>query len=320
MTHFSPFYCPFYSFHTFTDTSIQPTHLAFIVAAAHLRAFNYGIVPPTSHAVTPDLIARVPVPRFSPRAGVKIQVNEAEAAAAANAPANDADAELSNLAAQLPAPSAVGAFRLSPADFEKDDDSNHHIDYVAATANLRAMNYSIATCDRHKIKGIAGRIIPAIATTTAMVVGLVNIELLKLAAGRTKVDYFKNGFVNLALPFFGFSEPIACPTYTYNGKAWTMWDRFDIAKDITLKELIAHFQQTEGLEITMVSCGVSMLYSFFMPAKKREERLAKKVSELVVEITKKEVPEHVQALVLEVCANDEQGEDVEVPYVRINLK
>ena len=26
----------------------------------------------------------------------------------------------------------------APAEFEKDDDSNHHIDFIAACANLRA--------------------------------------------------------------------------------------------------------------------------------------------------------------------------------------
>ena len=31
-------------------------------------------------------------------------------------------------------------------DFEKDDDSNFHIDFIHATANLRARNYRINEC------------------------------------------------------------------------------------------------------------------------------------------------------------------------------
>lgn len=31
--------------------------------------------------------------------------------------------------------------KFSPVEFEKDDDSNLHIDFINATANLRATNY-----------------------------------------------------------------------------------------------------------------------------------------------------------------------------------
>ena len=40
--------------------------------------------------------------------------------------------------------------------------------------NLRAAMYSIESADRLKTKRIAGRIVPAIATTTAAVAGLVS--------------------------------------------------------------------------------------------------------------------------------------------------
>ena len=44
--------------------------------------------------------------------------------------------------------------------------------------NLRATMYSIETADRLKTKKIAGKIVPAIATTTAAVAGLVSRRML----------------------------------------------------------------------------------------------------------------------------------------------
>lgn len=37
----------------------------------------------------------------------------------------------------------ISSLPAFPLEFEKDDDSNHHIDFIAACANLRAMKYVV---------------------------------------------------------------------------------------------------------------------------------------------------------------------------------
>lgn len=236
----------------------------------------------------------------------------------------DDASELQNLANELPAPGTLAGFKLTPVEFEKDDDSNYHIDFITAASNLRAANYKIEQADRHKTKFIAGKIIPAIATTTALVTGLVMLELLKLADAKTDIEQYKNGFVNLALPFFGFSEPIASPKVEYedaDGQKVSLdkiWDRFEMG-NVTLRELIDDFEK-RGLTIAMLSSGVSLLFAAFFPAAKQKDKFGMRLSELVEAVTKKPIPEHVTELIFEVVVEDRNGEDVEVPYIKAKIR
>merc|ERR1711990_243693 len=133
-------------------------------------------------------------------------------------------------------------------------------------------------------------------------------ELYKVVQGHKKIESYKNGFVNLALPLFAFSEPIAAPAKEYSGTKWTLWDCFKIQGDLTMKQFIEHFKNEYGLEITMMSQGVCMLYSFFMGKDKREERMNMNLSAVVQKVSKKRIPAHARALTIELCCDDENGE------------
>lgn len=172
-------------------------------------------------------------------------------------------------------------------------------------------------------------IIPAIATTTALVTGLICLELYKIigtSRRELKLDAYKNGFVNLAIPFMTLSEPTS-PAKTkaiIKGKewAWTAWDCLDMnVGDITLAEFIVYFEKEYNLDVSMISHGVSILFSFFANKKKVEERKKMKMSEVVQSITKKDFPANQLFITFEIIANDlDTDEEVELPYVRFRFR
>jgi ubiquitin-activating enzyme E1 len=302
-------------------------HLDFVVAAANLRASMYGITGRTDKEYFEKAIKDVIVPEFAPREGVKISANDAEEKENTSNPMDTGETEAEELWNSLPKQADLAGFQLNPIEFDKDIDD--HMLFVAACSNLRAMNYSIPTEDTHRSRAIAGRIIPAIATTTAMVTGLICLELYKIIGTPRKeltIDAYKNGFCNLAIPFMTFSEPTP-PAKTkcmLKGKEWnwTAWDSLDMnLGDITLGEFMDYFETEYNLEISMLSTGVSILYSFFANKKKVEERKAMKMTEVITSITKKEFPPNQLFLTMEVIANDKDTDDeVELPYIKFRFR
>ncbi|KAJ1429311.1 ubiquitin-activating enzyme e1 C-terminal domain-containing protein [Ochromonadaceae sp. CCMP2298] len=170
---------------------------------------------------------------------------------------------------------AEGGFCVTPVVFDKDVDA--HMRVVAAVSNLRARNYSIREADLHTSRGIAGKITPAIATTTAMVTG--------------------------------------------KEWKWTQWDRVDVSDpQMTVEGLIAMLDAEYSVELSMLSSGVTILYSDFMDRKKMAARKVMTLREVVESVTKKSIPAAQKYLILELIVNDvETGDEVEIPYLRFKL-
>lgn len=91
-------------------------HLRFVITAANLHAYTYGLKGETDVAIFKNAITSIIIPDFSPRSGVKIAANEAEAN---NASAAHDDSALEQIIKALPLSSTFAGMRLAPAEFEK---------------------------------------------------------------------------------------------------------------------------------------------------------------------------------------------------------
>ena len=151
-------------------------HVNFIVSAAQLHAANYGLNGDVPIEIYKKTLDNLIIPEFTPRTGVKIQISDTDTE---SAPIMSVEQdELAQLADSLPPPSSLAGYRLTSIEFEKDFDL--HVELVTSASNLRARNYGIQSADKHKTKFVAGKIVPAIATTTSLVTGLVCLELYKV--------------------------------------------------------------------------------------------------------------------------------------------
>ncbi|XP_062189281.1 ubiquitin-activating enzyme E1 3 isoform X2 [Phragmites australis] len=296
------------------------SHIHFIISASILRAESFGLAIPdwaNNTSKLADAVSKVAVPKFEPKKGVNIETDE-KATNLSSASVDDA-AVIDDLLAKLDeyAKSLPPGFRMKPVQFEKDDDTNFHMDLISGFANMRARNYSIPEVDKLKAKFIAGRIIPAIATSTAMATGLVCLELYKVIAGQHPIEDYRNTFANLALPLFSMAEPVPAKVMKHQDLSWTVWDRWSIKGNLTLAELLQWFSD-KGLNAYSISCGTSLLYNSMFA--RHKERLHKKVVDVAREVAKVEVPEYRNHIDIVVACEDDEEDDIDIPLVSVYFR
>lgn len=196
---------------------------------------------------------KLEVPAWSPPGGdVKIDVGEEE-----GGPKISEEA-INNLKMELYAVDTSTIQKMNAHDFEKDDDSNFHVDFLTCGTNMRAFNYDIKSSDRATVKVTAGKIIPALATTTAMVCGLVDNEFLKLAMGLHKMEGGRDKFyccnINLALGVHAFNAFTPNPPLKLESKLsalpeYNSWDKIVINGEMSLKALVEELEKKYGCKV-----------------------------------------------------------------------
>lgn len=300
----------------------DPLHLQFISSTANLLAFIFNIQSSTDEEYIRHIAGTIRVPAFEPNRHLKIATNDEEL----KEEPMDFDEEVHLIAQSLASAQSFGVLSLNPIEFEKDDDSNFHMDFIVSCSNLRARNYRIKEENRLETKRIAGKIIPAIATTTALVSGLICLEMYKLLRRDTlSIESFKSSFVNLAIPFFSMAEPVPANFTTIKIKgedwSWSQWDFIDVdIGNVTLKEFIDHIRDRFGLQITMLSYGSAMPYSEFGNRKKIAERVKMSMTQVIEDVTKERLEPNSNFMLFEACVMNDEMEDVEIPPIRFKYK
>ena len=239
----------------------------------------------------------------------------------------DFEDKIKDIKIKLPNRKDLVGYKLNSIEFDKDNDSNYHIDFITSCSNLRAINYRIKTANKFDTKKIAGKIIPAIATTTALVTGLICLEYYKLLQNINDITLYRSSNCNLALPFITMFEPNPTPKASIMKKGgkfeYTLWDKIDIknAKDMTPIDLIKYFDKQWGMELNLITFGDAILYAFYMNPKKLMMRKKLKIKKLIEAVTKKKLPKGTKYLNLEVSVDyiDDDSIEVELPTICLHI-
>ncbi|CAK9078127.1 Ubiquitin-activating enzyme E1 2 (AtUBA2) [Durusdinium trenchii] len=310
----------------------DPLHMLFVASATFLYAKVYGIADQLGDGA--DRIASVaalleklePLPPYEADDSVVVPENDEQAKELKEKLAKEAEEdaastsercaeELAALARVADAAKARGT--ISPQLFEKDDDTNGHMDLIFAAASIRARSYNIPLVDKFKAKMIVGRIIPAIATTTAMTTGVVALELYKIIHGHP-LEQYRSSNINLAINSYATFEPTPCKVAYFGRPKYvrekiedkilpvTIWTMVTLQGDLTVQEIIDHFLERFEFEVTTISTkGDVTLYNDMFG---QEDRLELPISEVYRTVTQSDPPHFI---ILNVDGDFEELDDEE---------
>ncbi|XP_067159398.1 ubiquitin-like modifier-activating enzyme 7 isoform X3 [Apteryx mantelli] len=274
--------CP----HPLTFDPDNDTHMAYVMAAAHLFAQTHKVLAYGDRATAQESLRNLVLPPFTPQEGLQIHITEERQEVQETVDQRrlaELSQELARWRRELVEAEEMQIPVMEPIHFEKDN--NFHVDFVTAASNLRAENYGIPCADWLTSKRIVGRIVPAIVTTTMAVAGLACLEIYKLVWGCKDRSCYRNSNLCLSDSLLFRMQPLPPPTYRYGQKEWSCWDRLEVqgigadGQEMTVQELLDWLQRVHGLAVAMLLHGYTVLYDREQDEETRAQQQAQRLSE-----------------------------------------
>lgn len=281
-----------------------------VVAGANLYAEIIGIEQVRDREQIKRMLADTVELQFVPMCLV---IDTDESKASTETYGDDEAFLLQMKATTFPAPSTP----LRPLSFEKDNDSNFHIDFIHSLSSLRCANYDLPLGDKLKTRLVAGKIIPAVTTSGATITGAVLIEVYKLMMGLGKEE-FRSWYFHLGSNYNVITRPSA-PVVIKTGveeSTFTTWDQVVLTGPLTLAETIQKIEEKTGSKVNMITYGDHIIYGF---APTTADQLAIKLEDFVALKAKTTISASKTNLKLEVLCYNSEGKELKVPSIKYVL-
>lgn len=210
---------------------------------------------------------------------------------------------------------------LNEVNFEKDDDTLFHIDWVTCSSNIRNLQYGIKETDTYQTRFIAGKIIPAMITTTSIIAGYQSIEFVKIVKLYKKnkydiginkelfvsefngkvdvkkdIEIYKDRYVNLNSNYYISDEPSHCKNITIPGDnniSLNVWSKF-ISKSSKIKDIIKEINDKIQNTLTIlmiIECGEKIEIVYDNDEEDEDKFSKENIDEYYAQVIFEEYPE-----------------------------
>ena len=214
-------------------------------------------------------------------------------------------------------------------EFEKDDETKGHIEFLYAFTNLRADNYNIEKCEISKVKMIAGKIVPAISSTTAAIVGIVALQLYALAQTQD-IKSLRNCYFDLSRNVICFenlrkSKNIKDGNEFLDEKKkkiklipeeYSIWDYLVINESMTIRQFIDYIKKKYNVEVTSI---ISNQINLFLKNNSMSDVFDKKIEDAYNNLSSIKLFDNKKYLMLEITG-DIDNFYAKMPLFKYNFK